>query len=81
MLTFTATEIGSAPIDVNVPMASLLGDTNGNGTVNASDVGQARVQVGQAVSSLDFRSDLNANGLINATDVGVAKLQAGTALP
>ncbi len=67
--------------DVNVPMAVLLGDTNGNRTVNASDIGQTKSQSGQPVSASNFRSDLNANGSINATDISLGKAQSGATLP
>jgi hypothetical protein len=76
-LTFTATESGFAPADVSVSMRTLLGDTNGNGVVNASDVSQTKNQVGQIVGSSNFRSDVNANGTINATDLGIVKSQLG----
>ena len=36
--------------NVNVPMSVLLGDINGNGVVNASDVSQVKGQSGQAVT-------------------------------
>ena len=59
----------------------LLGDTNGNGIVNASDVSQAKGQLGQAASGSNFRTDVNASGTINATDVSQVKASLGTALP
>ncbi len=36
--------------DVTMPMAVLLGDTNGSGTVTASDVGQTKAQSGQTTT-------------------------------
>src|SRR6185295_3965874 len=51
----------------------VVGDTNGDGTVNASDVGQTKGQVGMAVSSDNYRTDINANGAITSSDVGLAK--------
>ena len=59
----------------------LLGDTNGNGSVNASDIGQTKAQSGQALAASNFRSDVNANGAINASDIGLVKSKSGTALP
>ncbi|MEO5720502.1 MAG: S8 family serine peptidase [Chthoniobacterales bacterium] len=59
----------------------LLGDTNCNGTVNATDVGQAKAQSGQPVTAANFRNDVNVNGSINATDIGQVKAQSGTQLP
>ena len=62
-------------------MGVLLGDTSGNGTVNATDVSQTKLQSGQPVTSANFREDVNANGSINATDVSSVKLKSGTSLP
>jgi hypothetical protein len=38
--------------DVAVPMGVLAGDTNGNGTVNAGDIGQTKAQSGQAMTGM-----------------------------
>jgi beta-propeller repeat-containing protein/WD40 repeat protein len=67
--------------NLDVEMGLLLSDTTGNGTVNASDVGQTKLQSGQAVTGTNFRTDVNATGSINGTDVSLVKLKAGTALP
>jgi len=66
--------------DVVIPMGILIGDTTGNGSVNASDVGQTKSRSGQAISASNFRSDVTANGSINASDVGSVKARSGTAL-
>ena len=62
-------------------MGVLLGDTTGNGGVNASDVSQVKLQSGQTISGSNFRTDVNANGSINASDVSTVKLRSGTSLP
>jgi len=61
------------PVSVNM----LIGDTNGNGVVNATDVAQTKAQVGQPVTSSNFRTDVNASGIINATDVAIVKAHSG----
>jgi hypothetical protein len=66
--------------DVPVKMSLLLGDISANGTVNATDVSQAKLQSGQPVSASNFRTDVNVTGSINSTDVSVVKLKSGTAL-
>jgi hypothetical protein len=66
---------------LQVPIGVLLGDTSGNGTVNATDVSQAKLQSGQPVTGSNFRNDITVNGSINATDVSSVKLKSGTALP
>src|ERR1700730_10714935 len=61
------------PVSVNM----LIGDTSGNGVVNATDVAQTKAQVGQPVTSSNFRTDVNATGIINATDVAIVKAHSG----
>jgi len=60
-------------INVVIPMSRLLGDTNANRVVNASDVAQTKGQLGQVVTVANFRSDVNANGAINSNDVALIK--------
>ena len=72
---------GTNTNDVPIRMSVLLGDSTGNGSVNASDISQAKAQSGQAVSSGNFRTDVNANGSINSSDISIIKAQSGTALP
>jgi hypothetical protein len=67
--------------DINVPMSVLLGDTNGNGSVNASDISQTKSRTGLAVDATNFRSDVTINNSINASDVSLVKSKSGTALP
>jgi hypothetical protein len=55
----------------------LIGDANGNSAVNSTDIGEAKLQSGQPVSSSNFRDDVTASGEINATDVGLIKLHSG----
>jgi N-acetylneuraminic acid mutarotase len=71
------THMGNVPVSMGV----LIGDVNGNAVVNASDVSLTKSQVGQPVSSSNFREDVNANGSINAADVAQVKANVGTALP
>ncbi|MEP6809069.1 MAG: dockerin type I domain-containing protein [Chthoniobacterales bacterium] len=67
--------------NTSVSASFLLGDTTGNGSVNASDVGQIKGQSGVPVSNANFRTDINANGVINSSDVGQGKAASGDALP
>ena len=63
--------------NTSVTVNMLIGDTTGNSTVNSSDVGEAKLQSGQPISSSNFRDDVTVNGDINATDVSVVKLHSG----
>ncbi len=68
--------------DVVIPMSVLIGDTNGNGGVNAGDVSQTKGQSGIAVGAGNFRNDVNASGAtVNAGDVALVKSKSGTVLP
>ena len=64
-----------------VSMNVLLGDTNGNLSVNATDIGQTKANSGFPPSATRFRTDTNASGSINATDIGQVKANAGHSLP
>ena len=81
MVTLQGASDGTNTGDLSVPMGVLLGDVNGNGSVNSTDISQTKLQSGQAVTNANFREDVNANGSINATDVSSVKLKSGTSLP
>ena len=59
----------------------LIGDTNGNKAVSASDVAQTKGQSGATVTAANFRTDINANGSVSASDVAQVKANAGHTLP
>ena len=67
--------------DAGIRMGILVGDSTGNGSVNASDVSQVKIRSGKPVDATNFRSDVTANGSINASDVSAVKLRSGTSLP
>jgi hypothetical protein len=81
MVTLFGVNDGTSTNDVTVPMSILVGDTNGNGTVNASDVSQTKALTGQSVTASNLRADVTANGVINASDVSLVKSRSGTSLP
>jgi hypothetical protein len=67
--------------NITIPMRVLIGDVNGNGAVNASDVALTKSRIGQPINPTTFRTDLNADGSIGATDVSLVKSLVGTAAP
>ena len=67
--------------DALLAVKFLAGDTSGNGAVNATDVGQTKLQTGQTIGATNFRCDVNVSGTVNATDVGFVKSQVGTSAP
>jgi hypothetical protein len=62
-------------------VAVLLGDTNRNGTVSASDIGQTKAMSGQSADTTNFYTDVNVSGSVNATNLAMVKARAGTVLP
>src|SRR5207248_2129781 len=64
--------------DFDFPMGFLIGDDNGNRTVNAADVALCKSNLGAPVTASNFKSDVNANGAINAADVGIIKGHLGS---
>ena len=62
-------------------MGVLVGDTNGDGIVNAGDTLQTRSRSGQTTTATNFRSDVNLDGSINSGDQIVVRSRSGTVLP
>ncbi len=62
----------------SIPMGVLIGDTGGNGSVNSTDVGEAKANSGQITNAMNFRTDVTTNGVINSSDVGIIKSKSGT---
>jgi pimeloyl-ACP methyl ester carboxylesterase len=80
-VTLVAVDNGTYTSDLAIPMGVLVGDTNGNGAVSASDVGQTKAQSGQTTTGANFRTDVNASGSITAADIALVKSKSGTTLP
>jgi hypothetical protein len=66
---------------ITVPMRVLIGDSNGDGSVNSADIGQTKSQSGQTVTKLNFREDVNGDGVVNSADIGLVKSKSGTSTP
>jgi hypothetical protein len=64
-----------------VPMGILLGDVDGNKTVDNKDVNAVNSRVGTNVSKATFRDDANVSGTIDQTDVDSTQGQVGTSIP
>jgi Dockerin type I domain len=62
-------------------MGVLLGDVNGNGSVDSGDVTLVRQQTLQNVTQSNFREDVTANGSIDSGDVTITRQQTLTSLP
>jgi hypothetical protein len=73
----TAQVLPDTPVSVNM----LIGDTNGNKTVNSSDIAQTKGQSGAPVTGTNFREDVAVSGAINASDIGLVKSRSGFSVP
>jgi hypothetical protein len=74
--------LGYNSSSIPITFGILLGDTSGNGSVTATDIGQVKSQSGQPVTASNFRADVTASGgSINASDIGLVKSASGTQLP
>jgi hypothetical protein len=80
-ITLSGVSDGAGTGDVAVQLGVLAGDTTGNGSVGSSDIGETKLQAGQAVNGSNFRADVTANGSITASDLGLVKSQSGASLP
>jgi hypothetical protein len=74
-------EFGQVLPDTVIPLHILIGDTNGNKTVNATDIAQVKTQAGAPVTAANFRTDFDASGTVTASDIGQVKASAGNTLP
>ncbi len=84
-----AQTIKTALLDVNdgtstttfvIPLSVLVGDINGNGAVNGTDITLVK-HTSQTVDASNFRADVIPNGVLNSSDVSTVKFNSGTALP
>ncbi len=62
-------------------MGVLVGDTNGDRSVNAGDALQTRNRSGQTTDATNFRSDVNTDGFVNSGDTTVVRARSGSSLP
>ncbi len=74
-------EFSQVLADTAVNASFLLGDTNGDRSVNAGDALQTRNRAGQAVNSTNFRSDVNLDGVLNSGDTVIVRGQSGNSVP
>ena len=66
--------------DFSVPMGVLIGDVNGNGSVEGNDVSAVQSRTRQRVDSSTFMYDVNANGSIEGNDVSTTQAHTRTSI-
>ena len=80
-LTNVTDEFSHVLASTSASMNVLIGDVNGNRTVNAADVALVKSQVGQAVTGSNFREDVNGDGSLTSSDVALTKSRLGNGVP
>ena len=80
-LTGVTDTAGNTTPSLAAPMDILVGDTNANRSVNATDISDTKAQSGLTTTANNFRFDVTANGVINSSDIGLVKSKSGTQLP
>ncbi len=66
---------------VTIPFAALVGDVNGDRSVNTGDTLQTRTHAGENISAANFRYDVNTDGQINTGDTIRVRSRSGASLP
>ncbi len=67
--------------DTSVSMNVLSGDTNGDKTVDTTDVNLTKSEVGMPVMSANFREDVRVDGAVNSGDVKLVLGAVGHSVP
>ncbi|MBL8512887.1 MAG: ExeM/NucH family extracellular endonuclease, partial [Betaproteobacteria bacterium] len=62
-------------------MGFLIGDVNGNGAINGTDVSAIKARAGAGVANDNFLYDINLTGKITGADIATVKARSGTSLP
>ena len=64
-----------------VSLGFLVGDVNGSGSVNASDIAALKAHLTQNTGPANFQYDVNLSGIVNAGDMPAVKVRSGLVLP
>jgi hypothetical protein len=79
-LGLTNVSNGAVSANFSVSMGVLLGDANGDGSVNSGDTTVTRSRSGQVANPTSFRSDVNTDGAVNSGDASVVRSRSGTTI-
>jgi hypothetical protein len=80
-VTLQGVNNGTATGNITAQLGVLVGDVNGDRSVNTGDAIQTRSRSGQAPDATTFRADVNVDGTVNSGDTTVVRARSGTALP
>ena len=63
-------------LNVSASIGFLVGDVNGTGSVNSSDISAVKTRSGQVTNASNFRFDVNATGAINSSDISAVRARS-----
>jgi hypothetical protein len=76
----TLDNVNGIPNSYAVSLGFLVGDVNGSGAVNASDISGVKAQLTQPAGAANFKLDVNATGTVNAAGLTAVKARSGLVL-
>jgi hypothetical protein len=79
-LSGVANSTGQTMPNTTIAMGTLLGDSNGDGTVNTGDALQTRNRSGGVADANTYRSDYNLDGAINTGDALIVRSRSGSTI-
>lgn len=79
-VTISLLNVNSIASPFSASLGFLVGDVNGNLSVNSSDISGVKARSGQVTDASNFRFDVNANGTINSSDISAVKARSGATL-
>lgn len=62
---------------VSMPVTILVGDVNGSGNVNSTDVSVVKTASGYRANAANYRYDVTGNGVVDAADISLVKANSG----
>jgi hypothetical protein len=84
-ITITLTNLvddqGDTLPSASITFCLLIGDVNGDGVVDSTDLLQVKADKGQLTDATNFREDVDNSGVIDAKDVTIVKQAIGTSCP
>ncbi len=79
-ITVTLTNVNGAGLSASASLAFMIGEINGSGAVNSSDISGVKARSGQVTNASNFRFDVNLSGSVNSSDISAIKARSGTTL-
>jgi hypothetical protein len=79
-VTLTLDNVNGIPSPYAVSLGFLVGDVNGSGAVNASDISGIKARLNQSAGAANFKLDVNVTGTVNAVGLTAVKSRSGLIL-